>query len=184
MDIISVYNPANAGITQEETAQMQDLTDEQITQLAKAYPNNPRGNAYLVYWNKSLPLEKQLYPLGTWQNLANLRKLGRKEILAHGFYKTFFKPKLGTKPIAVRTVDLTKDEASKAEGLKSSVEQRTPVGQKVELIAKSKMQKVDKVQADIEGRLAKAKTDRAHPAQVLKIEKELAAYLKGKQPKK
>lgn len=117
MDIIKTYAPNNANITQEELSGMKDLTDEQIAELAKAYPNQPSGNAYLVLYDTTKKDSEQLYPLNSWQNLHSLRKLGRKEWLPLSFKNKFFAPKKA-EPAQQRVVDLSDDEAKGAEGLK------------------------------------------------------------------
>lgn len=126
MDFIQIYNPANArNLTPEQVEAMRDLTDDQIKQLAEAYPNQPTGNAYLMYYIKG-DGDKQRYPLGTWKNLANLRGLGKKDIVPFG-YKAGFKAqitKINGKNVAVsqkqRVVDISKGE--KLEGLKTDID--------------------------------------------------------------
>jgi hypothetical protein len=124
MDILQVYNPANAAnLSAEETAAMKDLSNEQIAQLAQAYPNQPTGNAYLVYYITSEDAKSQRYPLGTWSNLNELRKMGRADILPFGFFKNVFSQKPTTvsvsQPKSERIVDLSAEEAASAEGLKT-----------------------------------------------------------------
>jgi hypothetical protein len=101
---------------------MRDLTDEQIGQLAEAYPNQPRGNAYLVYYNKNLPDKDQNYALGTWANLANLRKIGYSHILPFSFKDAFYKKNTtkSNKPAPQRVVDLSEKDIKTAEGLKQN----------------------------------------------------------------
>lgn len=121
MDIIKTFNPENQ-LTQEQLEAMRNLTDEQIAELAKAYPNQPRGNAYLVYYITGEKPHEQRYPLGTWANLLNLRKLGRKDIIPYAFKKGFLVSKTqspATAPAPQRTIDLSQEEAKNAEGLKT-----------------------------------------------------------------
>lgn len=124
MDIIEIYNPANArNLTPEQEEAMKDLTNEEIEVLAKAYPNQPTGNAYLVYYVTTDAENKQRYPLGTWASLHNLRKLGQKHILPIGFRKNLrYTATKGSvakvAPLTTRVVDLSKEE--KLEGMKSS----------------------------------------------------------------
>ena len=125
MDIITTYNPANTNLTPQELSAMKDLTDEQIAELAKAYPNQPTGNAYLEYWLKNEKETEQRYPLGTWANLNNLRKLGRKDILPYRFRKNYRAPRpvpVDLQKPAPRIVDLSEQEVKQAEGLKVPVE--------------------------------------------------------------
>lgn len=119
MDIIKTFNPANHQITPEEISAMRELTDEQIEQLSKAYPNQPSGNAYLVYYMKHEKENEQRYPLGTWANLHALRKLGRNDVLPFHFHKLFFAQKsTKAEPVKQRVVDLSPDDIKGAEGLK------------------------------------------------------------------
>jgi hypothetical protein len=119
MDIIKIYNPANTNITEEQLSAMKDLTDEQIAELAKAYPNQPRGNAYLEYYLTGEKAHEQRYPLGTWANLLSLRKLGRKDILPFRFRRQNAPRMMApvSQP-AQRVVDLSQDDLANVEGLK------------------------------------------------------------------
>lgn len=122
MDILNTYNPANVNITTEEIAAMQNLTPAEIEQLAKAYPNQPTGNAYLVLFDKSEPdAKKQKFPLSTWNNLHNLYKYGQNQYVAYSFKKQFQRTAV-EKQAPQRTVDLSQDDLNKAEGLKSNVD--------------------------------------------------------------
>ena len=86
MNIVELYNPQNASnLSIEEVEAMQHLSDDEIKLLAKAYPNQATKNAYLKYYVTSEKNEQQRYPRGTWQNLYNLRKMNRKDIVAIGF---------------------------------------------------------------------------------------------------
>ncbi|MEJ7611359.1 MAG: hypothetical protein WKF88_09310 [Ferruginibacter sp.] len=126
-EIIDLYNPANASkLTEEQREEMKNLTDEQIAALAEAYPNKPTGNAYLSYFDKSLKAgETQRYPLGTWQNLNNLRKL-KKDMVAFAF--TSYMPQRAAaamqapsvRAASSRTLDLSKDDLTNAEGFKKA----------------------------------------------------------------
>jgi hypothetical protein len=120
MDIIKTYNPGNK-LTDEEQSAMVNLNDEQIAELAKAYPNQPTGNAYIEYWMKNEKDIEQRFPLGTWANLNSLRKLGREDILPYRFRSS-----VATREVqpfvqapAQRIVDLSEKDVVEAEGLKS-----------------------------------------------------------------
>lgn len=118
MDLIKTYNPANTNITEQELSAMKDLTSADIAILAKAYPNQPTGNAYLVlYMNKKKP-DDQLFPLSTWKNLDALRKMGHDDIVAYAFKKNHYVVRGQQAPPPQRVVDLSKDETDKAEGMK------------------------------------------------------------------
>lgn len=74
-ELIDKYNPlAYDKLSQEDLDNMRTLTDDEIEVLAIAYPNTPTGNTYLRYFDTRYAPDKQLYPLGSWQNLYNLRK--------------------------------------------------------------------------------------------------------------
>lgn len=164
MDIIKTFNPANNNITKDEIDAMRDLTDDQIKLLAASYPNNPSGNAYLVYYMKNEKEEDQRYPLGTWSNLAGLRKLGRKDIVAFNFRKLMMaRPLPKTEQPKQRVVDLSAKEALEAEGLKKPLEIKE-VQESAELSAAKK-------------ELAEAIAAKAHHATIRKLEKKVNSLL-------
>jgi hypothetical protein len=121
MDFLKTFAPANlANLNEDELAQLQNLTPEQIHQLAEAYPNSSAGVAYLVYKDNSIKDDrKQLYPVGSWQNLSNILKLGQTNISAFGAKANFQRPAT-TKATVGKVQDLTEDEAKKAPGLKKA----------------------------------------------------------------
>lgn len=86
-DFVKTYNPANAAaLTPQELSDLQLLTSEQIKQLAKAYPNEAFGRAYLLIVDGTKPVEKQLPSLSTFENLWNLReKNGLRNYVAFNF---------------------------------------------------------------------------------------------------
>lgn len=117
--MLEKYNPANySSLSKEEIAAMQDLTDDQIKELGKMYPNQPTGNAYLIYYDKSEAPGQQRYARGTWKNLAGLRALGMNNIVPFGFVgNNYQKPDLKpAKAQKIEVVDLEKD--AEVEGLK------------------------------------------------------------------
>ncbi len=86
MDIVKLYNPANAAaLTQEEIINLQSLTLDQIKQLAKAYPNTAHSRAYLLIIDSKKPVEKQLPQLSAWPNLYNLITRNGLRFVAYGF---------------------------------------------------------------------------------------------------
>lgn len=121
MDFIKTFAPANlANLNEEEIAQLQNLTPEQIHQLAEAYPNSSAGVAYLVYKDNNVKDDrKQLYPVGSWQNLSNILKLGQTNISAFGAKANFTRPAT-TKATVGKVQDITEDEAKQAPGLKKA----------------------------------------------------------------
>lgn len=145
---------------------MKDLTDEQIADLAKAYPNQPTGNAYLEYYNSNLKETDQNFSLGTWANLNALRKLGKVEFLPLRF-RTNARRKV-TAPIVTkqRTVDLSAKEVEGAEGLKSHTVTSDDIKANPDLVEHVKVG--DKIGIpspeliEAEKELAQLKKDKAH----------------------
>lgn len=183
---INTYNPANANITADELNSMKDLTDEQIAQLAAAYPNTPNGNAYLVYYDKKHEEKSQLYPLGTWTNLHALRKLGYKDILPYSFKDKFYQKKAvanAHKPAPTRTVDLGKNE--NIEGLKKEPVIIYSEGNRASheagsgldpTVTDTSLASDDPKLADLQKQLQQAKDDKAHHMTIKKIESDIEAH--------
>lgn len=88
--LIAKFNPANAGnLNAQDLETMRQLTDEQIDELAKAYPNQPTRRPYLRLYDTSKAENKQLYNLSTWQNLRNVRKFSNmKNLVPYDFIAT------------------------------------------------------------------------------------------------
>lgn len=120
--LIELYNPTNAAsLTPEQVTGLQNLSDAQICALAKAYPNKPRGNAYLVLYDKDMPMNKQLFTLSTWNNLCNLRsKMSKKNYVAYTFKALFIQTtgnntqRAAAMPSQKEVVDISTSEAAKA----------------------------------------------------------------------
>lgn len=89
-DFLEKLNPANAkALSENEIAEAQTLTIEQIGQLAEKYPNKRYANNYLRLRNKRLPNEQQSFPLSSWQNLYSLVKgAGQSQFCFHSFLNT------------------------------------------------------------------------------------------------
>ena len=111
--VIKAYDPANAAkLSDADKAALGNLTTEEIYALAKAYPNAKGGKAgrgYLVLKDKSLPENRQLYPVSSWENLAELHKQGLTQYVPAGFKATFSKTASSSIPVG-ETQDLTKEE--------------------------------------------------------------------------
>lgn len=126
-NIIEAFNPATAATLPEAIGQlMPHLTLEQIQALAKAYPNKPTGNSYLVLMDKSLK-GKQLNPLSTWENLANLRKIAGKaaeNMVAFAFRVQFNKSRAAAAIQPASTQDISKSEIAGLPGITSGAEQK------------------------------------------------------------
>jgi hypothetical protein len=86
--LIQKFNPLNAAnLTPEDLEVMHGLTDQQIDVLANAYPNQPQRRSYIRYYDKNIPAAKQVFNLGTWQNLRNLRKFNNmKNLIPWDFF--------------------------------------------------------------------------------------------------
>lgn len=185
---INTYNPGNSSITADELNAMKDFSDDEIRELAKTYPNSPNGNAYLVYYDNKTDAKSQLYPLGTWANLAALRKLGYKHILAYSFKDKFYQKKAvanAHKPTPSRTVDLSVTE--KLEGLKVSV----PVGEGTANIITNELHSEDHLPSEdqnisaideklliLEVELQELRIEKAHHMTIKAKEKEIEEHKK------
>lgn len=93
-DLVKLYNPANASsLTPEEVHGLQQLTLDQIKELALAYPNSIMQQAYLLIIDSTKAVDKQIANLSTFENLYNLiARNGLKQWVAFNF-KTNFRPR-------------------------------------------------------------------------------------------
>lgn len=122
------YNPqTSASLKKADLDAMRNLTSEEISELAKAYPNKASQNAYLVLADKTKEDKDQIYPLSTWQNLHDLHKIGQTNFVAAGFKDAFERP-VGDVPTAPAQ-DLTGEDLTKAEGTKTAAAQKVVEGQ-------------------------------------------------------
>lgn len=128
---LSLFNPQNAaGLTTEQLAAMETLTPEQIAMLAREYPNPAIQNAYLVLKDTTKADKDQLWNLSTWQNLADLHRMGMKQFVAVGFRTNHIKQGLRVAPVQnLGGLDLSEEEVKQAEGLKKALSEDngTPV---------------------------------------------------------
>lgn len=110
-DIVKTYNPANAaGLTPEQIEGLQNLTVDEIKQLADAYPNASYPAAYLLIIDKSKPVEKQLPTLSSFPNLYNLiTRNGLKNFAALNF-KGNYKPVRNSVAMPSRTTNAKRRE--------------------------------------------------------------------------
>lgn len=115
------FNPSNK-LSSEDVDALRNLSNEQIQELAKMYPNAPRGNGYLLLYNTKVKEDQQTFPLSTWRNLANLhKKLGQTYWKPWDFrssVKTTKTPVVGVAR-GLRKVDLQPGDIAGAEGLKT-----------------------------------------------------------------
>lgn len=174
MDIIQTYNPGNTNITEQELSAMKDLTDAQIAELAKAYPNQPTGNAYLVLWMKKESADAQRYPLSTWGNLNNLRRNGNIDILPYAFRKGHNASRNNQKvqAPAQRVVDLSKEETDHAEGMRPVI---APV--KKEVVEVPSILSTDPELAAAQKELQEAKDAKAHHMTIKSLEAKVESFL-------
>lgn len=126
-DLVQAFNPATASSIPESLIDlMPHLTGEQIQELAKAYPNKPTGNTYLVLKDKNFK-GNQAFPRSTWENLANLRKIAGEagqgwvalnfnSRFSQANNKTFIKPSA--------TQDISKAEINTLPGIVSGEQQK------------------------------------------------------------
>jgi hypothetical protein len=130
--LIETYNPQNAkALDAQQIEAMQHFSNEQIEELAAAYPNQPRGNNYLVLINTTLPANKQVYQLSTWKNLASLRRLNQKQFSAYSFKSVFDNnktnlPKVGIS-LPAQVIDLSKQSMTDLPGFKPSEVATDPI---------------------------------------------------------
>ncbi len=123
-DLVKLYNPASAaGLTPDQVAGLQKLTDSELKELAKAYTNVVMQRAYLLIIDTRKSPDKQLPTLSSFENLYNLRtKNNMKSYVAYGF-KGVNKPKpVNIKKSAKRKVevlDLSDTELLTLPGFKS-----------------------------------------------------------------
>jgi hypothetical protein len=123
--LIAKFNPANgSNLTAEDLETLRGLTDQQIDVLADAYPNKPTRRSYLRLYDTTLPANKQLFQLSTWQNLRNVRKFSnKKNLIAYDFHTTAqslnqqARQQMAQRPGAAKpgpkvVVDLTAQEAA------------------------------------------------------------------------
>ena len=121
--LVALYHPGNAqNLSQEEKDNIQTLTSDEVDALAKAYPNTPQDNNYLLLLDKRLPADKQIYQLSSWENLAYLWKLGQTHFVPYAFRGQESTQKVA-QPTSVpatdkAVVDLSEGDAANAEGLK------------------------------------------------------------------
>jgi len=121
-ELIKKYNPANAGnLTEQDLDYMRNgLTDDELDALATAYPNDAHGKPYLLLFDNTLDLNKQIYPPSTWQNLRNVRKYSNQLKLRPYTFRSLFvarqkAPALRTapRPVPGQVVDLSATDAAK-----------------------------------------------------------------------
>jgi hypothetical protein len=115
-ETINLYNPANAkNLTAEQLAAMSNFSDEDIKQLATAYPNKATGNAYLVIGNTKL--KQQIGARSTFANLYNLRVANQQKNFYPLSYTAIWK-RPATKQTVASMADLTKQEIEALPGIK------------------------------------------------------------------
>jgi hypothetical protein len=139
IDIVKLYNPANAAsLTPEQIEGLKFLSDDELKQLAMAYPNKIMVTAYLLIIDKSKPVEKQIPNLNTFEGLYSLRaRNGLKNYVAFNF-KANYKPRniSPVKPRKTEVKDLTDTELLHLPGFKTKNEVIKPETVEVKHIKK------------------------------------------------
>jgi len=122
-DLVKLYNPANAAsLTPDQVAGLQKLSDSELKELAKAYPNVTMQRAYLLIVDTRKPVQKQLPTLSSFENLYNLRtKNNMKSYIAFNFkgYKSPVKQATPKGKRKVEVLDLSDAELLTLPGFKS-----------------------------------------------------------------
>lgn len=134
-ELIEKYNPANAAaLNDADLEYMRKLTDDQISVLAKAYPNTAQRQPYLLLWDtKVTDPKRQLYAPSTWQNLNNVRKYsGLKNLIPYTFKVLHTPQRAAGKPGQGKAVQgkrpvvhVDMSAAQAAEELKKTIASRT-----------------------------------------------------------
>lgn len=128
MDLIKLYNPANASaLKPDEIAALQKLTNDELKQLAKAYPNSVMQKAFLLIVDGRKDPAKQIPTLSTFENLYNLRIRHSLNYIAINF-KGNTSPKFinPVKPRRSEVVDLSDTELMSLPGFKTANETIKP----------------------------------------------------------
>ena len=123
-DLVKLYNPANAAaLTPDQVAGLQKLSDSELKELAKAYPNVTMQRAYLLIIDTRKSPDKQLPALSSFENLYNLRtKNNMKSYIAYNFkgYKVNSPVvKKGKQTKKVEVLDLSDAELLSLPGFKT-----------------------------------------------------------------
>src|SRR5688572_24052441 len=86
-EIVKLYNPLTSGsLTPEQIEGLQKLTNDELKELAKAYPNTASQRSYLLIVDGAKPVNKQIPSLSTFENLYNLKmRAGLKTFVALNF---------------------------------------------------------------------------------------------------
>lgn len=124
-NLVKLYNPANADIlTSDELAGLQNLTSDEIKELAIAYPNRTMQKAFLLIIDSSKPVNKQLAALSTFENLWNLReKNGLRKFVAYGFKGSYKQVTTRSQNISSKkkeVLDLSETELLSLPGFKTA----------------------------------------------------------------
>lgn len=166
--ILTRFNPQNREpLTPEELEVFRNLTDDQINQLAKEYPNQPSARSYLILYDDHVPANKQMLQLSTWQNLRNIRKFSNKKNFRPWEFKGIATPRELRQTVQPRdnkkvVVDMSAQEAAQQlrEAIKKGEEPKTakPSALKVEnkatekqkaAVEKAKVKAAEKVKSAV-----------------------------------
>ena len=108
------FAPENLGnLTDADITAMQNFTDEELGELAKAYPNKATGNNYLLLFDTTIADNRQTFPQSSYAILFSLRKKhGQKNLRIH--VPTVKAHKQPAQPVTAPPQDLTPEQVLKA----------------------------------------------------------------------
>lgn len=147
IDIVKLYNPANAAaLTPEQLQGLQNLSSAEIKELATAYPNMTMQRAYLLIVDKRKPVEKQLPALSSFENLWNLReKNGLRHYVAYSFRSNYKAPtRTAAQPARAKkseVVDLSETDLMNLPGFKTPTKEEPPQEVKIKRVYKKRKSK-------------------------------------------
>jgi len=153
--LIEKFNPG-ANLSAEDLVIMKGLTDEQISVLAKAYPNTPTRRSYIRLYDKNMKDHQQIYQLSTWQNLNNLRKYSNKKNLVAYDYKTPHSKVNVVRPVAPAKVGA---KAGPVKRVIVDLSAQEAAAELTNLLKKDKSGEA-KTKAEFAEKMAKAKADK------------------------
>lgn len=122
-------NPDNVKtFNDDDVTFLKNISDEDLKQLAIAYPNKASRNNYLVLTNNALAKgAKQLYPLSTYENLFNIRtKYNQKSFSIFDIRVKFVNTTTAQKTTVAPAQDLSQKELKSADGIKQGTAQPAP----------------------------------------------------------
>ncbi len=124
-DLVKIYNPASAAsLTTEQIDGLQKLTNDEIRELALAYPNRLFPTPYLLIIDSKKEVLRQIPNASTFENLYNLRvRNGLSNYVAFNF-RANYRPVNVTKlqPKRTEVIDLSDEELMSLPGFRAKNE--------------------------------------------------------------